>query len=303
MRITAQLIDAKTGNHVWAERYDRKFRDIFTVQDEVVAAIATTLEGRVAAAAAMLVRKRPTSSWTAYDFFLQGENSQTPTWRRKRFRFSRAAAIDPDFAHAHAWLAIALVGRYWFDADPRTLHEASLAAQRALELDSNDPTVHHANAMVMIWLRQYERAGMHFDRAIALNPVDAQIRADRANLLRYAGHPEEALAAIDAALQRSPFPPNWFWRVRGGILLELTRYREAVEAFDNMPQKDHFAWLQLAAAQAHLGHQSLAMQALTKARELRPSISVRELIAVIPHARREPLDPLLDGLRKVGLAE
>ena len=114
---------------------------------------------------------------------------------------------------------------------------------------------------------------------------------------------EEALAAIDAALQRSPFPPNWFWRVRGGILLELTRYREAVEAFDNMPQKDHFAWLQLAAAQAHLGHQSLAMQALTKARELRPSISVRELIAVIPHARREPLDPLLDGLRKVGLAE
>ena len=237
-------------------------------------------------------------------FSCKGENSPDANMEKEAVPlFSRAAAIDPDFAHAHAWLAIALVGRFWFDADPRTLHEASLAAQRALELDSNDPTVHHANAMVMIWLRQYERAGMHFDRAIALNPVDAQIRADRANLLRYAGHPEEALAAIDAALQRSPFPPNWFWRVRGGILLELTRYREAVEAFDNMPQKDHFAWLQLAAAQAHLGHQSLAMQALTKARELRPSISVRELIAVIPYARLEALDPLLDGLRKVGLAE
>ena len=73
-----------------------------------------------------------------------------------------------------------------------------------MELDSNDPTVHHANGMVMVWLREYERAGVHFDRAVALNPADAQIRADRANWLRYAGRPEEALASIDDALKRTP---------------------------------------------------------------------------------------------------
>ena len=168
--------------------------------------------------------------------------------------FPARQSIDPDFAQAHAWLAIALLGRYWFDTDPQTLQEASLAAQRAMELDSNDPTVHHANGMVMVWLRQHERAGIHFDRAVALNPADTQIRADRANWLRYSGHPEEALASIDDALRRTPFPPHWFWRIRGGILLELRRYGEAVEALDNMPQKNHIALLTLAAAHAQLGH-------------------------------------------------
>jgi TolB-like protein len=304
IRITAQLIDARTGSHVWAERYDRESHDIFAVQDEVVAAIATTLEGRMVAAAAVQARKRPTSSWTAYDFFLQGRELADASMEKEAVPlFSRAAAIDPEFAQAHAWLAIALLGRYWFDADPQTLHEASLEAQRALELDSNDSTVHHANGMVMLWLRRHERAGMHFDRAVALNPVDAQIRADRANWLRYAGRQEEALAAIGDVLRRSPFPPHWFWKLRGGILLKLMRYGEAVEALDQMPQKDHMAWLLLAAAHAHLGHSSFAEQALTKARELRPGISLRELIAVCPYAQPEAIDPLLDGLRKAGLAE
>ena len=235
------------------------------------------------AAAALQARKRPTSSWTAYDFFLQGRELADANMEKEAVPlFSRAAAIDPDFAHAHAWLAIALLGRYWFDADPRTLHEASLAAQRALELDSNDPTVHHANGMVMLWLRQHERAGIHFDRAVALNPADAQIRADRANWLRYAGRPEEALAAIDDALRRSPFPPHWFWRVRGGILLDLKRYGEAVEALDNMPQKNHFAWLLLAAAHAHLGHPPSRHRRWRGLANSTPGISLRELIAVLP---------------------
>ncbi|RWQ73250.1 MAG: adenylate/guanylate cyclase domain-containing protein [Mesorhizobium sp.] len=304
IRITAQLIDARTGNHVWAERYDRECHDIFAVQDEVVAAIVTTLEGRMVAAAALQARKRPTSNWTAYDFFLQGRELADANMEKEAVPlFSRATAIDPDFAHAHAWLAIALLARYWFDTDPRTLHEASLAAQRAMELDSNDPTVHHANGMVMVWLREYERAGVHFDRAVALNPADAQIRADRANWLRYAGRPEEALASIDDALKRTPFPPHWFWVIRAKILLELRRYGEVVAALDNMPKKDHPAWLTLAAAHDHLGHAALAANALAKARELRPSISSRELIAVNPYAHRDALKPLLDGLRNAGLPE
>ena len=214
IRVTAQLIDASTGNHVWAERYDRDTHDIFAVQDEVVAAIVATVEGRTVAAAALQVRKRPTSSWTAYDFFLQGRELDDANMEKEAAPlFMRAASIDPDFAQAHALLAIALLGRYWFDTNPQTLQEASRAAQRALELDSSDPTVHQAQGLVMVWLHQHERAGIHFDRALALNPVDPRIRADRANWLRYSGRPEEALASIDDALRRSPFPPHWFWRV------------------------------------------------------------------------------------------
>ncbi len=304
VRITAQLIDAKTGNHVWAERFDRQSSDIFAVQDEVVSVIVTTLEGRMTAAAAVLARKKPTTSWSAYDFLLQGlELSNANKEKEAVPLFARAVAIDPKFARAHALLAIGLLATYWFDAQTQTLNEAALAAQRALALDSNDSTIHHANAMVMLWLRQYERAGMHFDRAIALNPGDIQIRADRANWLRYTGRPEEALAAVDDALKRTPFPPLWFWQSRGAILLQLKRYREAIDSFHNVPEKDHLAYAQLAAAYSYLGDTANAARALANARELRPSLSLREVTTVVPHGEKQALDHLLDGLRKAGMPE
>ncbi|CAN7242004.1 adenylate/guanylate cyclase domain-containing protein [Mesorhizobium sp. LjNodule214] len=304
IRITAQLIDAKSGNHIWAERYDTESLDIFVVQDEVVAAVASTLEGRMVAAAAVQVRKRPTSSWTAYDFFLQGRELCDANHEREAIPlFSRAVAIDPSFVQAHAWLAIAHLGQYWFDANPGTLRDASIAGQRALELDSSDPTVHHANGIIALWSRQYERAGMHFDRAIALNPVDAQIRADRAHWLRFSGRQAEALVAIDEALGRSVFSPLWFWLIRGGILFDLRRYDEAVEALDHLPKKHHLVWLMLASAHAHLEHASLMEHALAAALEIKPDVSLHELIMLLPHADPGAIEPLLDGLRKAGLPE
>src|SRR5262249_49717052 len=155
-------------------------------------------EGRMVAAAAVHARKRPTSSWSAYDFFLKGrELSDASAVKEAVPYFAEAVKIDPDFALAHSWLAMALLGGYWFDANVDTPVRAQRAAQRALELDSNDPSVHYANAMVMLWLRQLERSAVHFDRAISLNPMDSQIRGDRANLVRYRGQPEDALAVID----------------------------------------------------------------------------------------------------------
>ena len=304
IRITAQLIDAKTGDHIWAERYDREVAGIFQVQDEVVATIVTALEGRMTAAAAQSTQRKPPASWSAYDCLLRGrELANAGKEKDAAPLFSRAVEIDPGFAQAHAWVAVGLLANYWFNADLPTLNEAAEAARRALALDGNDPTVHHANAMVMLWLRQFERAGAHFDRAIALNPSDVQIRADRANWLRYCGRPEEALAAIDDAFRRSPFPPYWFWRVRGNILLQLKRYGEAIDAFDNMPEKDHVAHTQLAAAYAYLGEAANAARALASAKELRPSLAIGELAAVLPHRETEALDHLLQGLRMAGLAE
>src|SRR5262249_15170867 len=105
IRITVKLIDASTGNHVWAERFDPETHHIFAVQDEVVSAIAATLEGRMVNAAVERLRKKPTSSWTAYDFFLQGRDIAGLTSDSAPF-FARAVSIDPDFAQAHALLAI-----------------------------------------------------------------------------------------------------------------------------------------------------------------------------------------------------
>jgi adenylate cyclase len=304
LRITAQLIDARTGSHIWAERYDRSATDIFAVQDEVVATIVATLEGRMTAAAAQLTGRKPTASWSAYDCLLRGRELANAGKEKDAVPlFSRAAAIDPNFAQAHAWLAIGLLATYWFSADAANLNEAAQCARRALTLDSGDPTVHHANAMVLLWLRQHDRAGMHFDRAISLNPSDIQIRADRANWLRYCGRPEQALAAIDDAFGRSPFPPHWFWRIRGGALLQLKRYGEAIDSLENMPDKDHTAYAQLAAAHAHLGDKRSAALALANAKKLRPTLTVSEVQAIVPHRDKTALNHYLDGLRNAGLAE
>ncbi|RUX09915.1 adenylate/guanylate cyclase domain-containing protein [Mesorhizobium sp. M8A.F.Ca.ET.059.01.1.1] len=304
IRITVQLIDAGTGSHIWAERFDRETHDIFAVQDEVVSAIVATLEGHMMSTAVAQLRKKPTSSWTAYDFFLQGrEVARRASDRAAAPFFDRAISIDPDFAQAHAMLAIAHLGSYWFDAQPSTLDEARLAAQRALELDGNDAIVQQANAMVALWLGQHERASMHFNRAVDLNPADAEIRADRAEAMRFAGQPEEALIEIDDALQRSKFPPHWFWWIRGGILIDLERYDEAIAALCNVPQKEYGAWLQLAAAHAQLGHLSEAARAVGMARELQPDLSLRDVAAMSPYADSEAGDPLFNGLRKAGLSE
>ena len=304
LRITAQLIDARTGNHIWAERYDRDATDIFAVQDELVATIVATLEGRMTAAAAQLTGRKPTASWSAYDCLLRGRELANLGKEKDAVPlFSRAAAIDPNFAQAHAWLAIALLATYWFDGNMATLNEAAQAVRRALTLDSGDPTVHHANAVVLLWLRQYNRAGMHFDRAISLNPVDTQIRADWAGWLRHTGRREEALSAIDEAIRRSPFPPYWFWRVRGGILLDMRRYGEAIDAFQNMPEKDHLSNAQLAAAYAYVGDSANAAAAMAQVRELSPRISVGMLRAILPIVEKHALEHLLDGVRQAGLAE
>jgi TolB-like protein len=116
VRVTAQLIDALTQSHLWAERYDRDIRDIFAVQDEVARAIAATLEGRILASGAEQVRRKPTKDWVAYDYFLQGRDADYRyDVTGSIASFERAVELDPEYVHAHAWLATHLCLRYILD--------------------------------------------------------------------------------------------------------------------------------------------------------------------------------------------
>jgi adenylate cyclase len=159
VRVTAQLIDATSGSHVWAERYDREARDIFSVQDDVVASIVTSLEGRMTTAGAASARRKATANWSAYDCLLQGREL-TNEYREPEAipYFRRAIAIDPDFALAHAWLAVALTISDLVMVEADGLTEASAASLRALALDEGDATAHYARALVERRLRAFGRA-------------------------------------------------------------------------------------------------------------------------------------------------
>jgi adenylate cyclase len=300
IRVTAQLIDAVTGNHLWAERYNRTIEDVFAVQDEVVQTIVSTLEGRLAATAAAQIRAKPTTSWVAYDYFLQGRELSS------RYKISeaddflaRAIDLDPFYAQAHAWRAQMLVARYWSDRDPQTLEKARLCAETALSLDNSDAWCHQAMGFVSLHSNKLALAGMHFERAMSLNPNDINVLGDYANWLSYMGRFDEALRYLDLATQRDPFPPSWIWETRGTVLLLARRYEEAITAFQKAPIENYFTHALLAATYAWAGQNENARHELALARALHPDLGS---FATLPYADEAHRKYILDGLRMAELA-
>jgi adenylate cyclase len=305
LRITAQLIDAASERHLWAERYDRDVQDVFVIQDEIARAVAATVEGRVAAGGTEQLRRKPPTDWVAYDYFLQGRELVNRYQMAEAETFlARAVDLDPAYVHAHAWRAIALTGRYLSDRLPETLNQALAAAERALTLDDTDAWSHQAMGYVSLRRGQLDLAGLHFDRALSLNPNDVNIVGDRANWLMYAGHLNEALQGLDAALQRDPYPPSWVWEVRGLILFHLRRYDEAITAFRRQTGGGP-AWTSalLAATYAQAGRLDEARQAATRSHAIDPSVTIAAFATSSVYADTTLRDQLLEGLRQAGLPE
>jgi adenylate cyclase len=301
IRVTAQLIDAATGNHLWAERYDRTIEDVFAVQDEVVQTIVSTLEGRLAASAAAQIRGKPTTSWVAYDYFLQGRELSTRYKIREADEFlARSIDLDPFYAQAHAWRASTLVAKYWYDGQQQTLEKAKLCAETALSLDNSDAWCHQAMGFVSLHSNKFDLAGMHFERAMSLNPNDVYVMADYANWLCHMGRLDEALRYLDLAIGRDPFPPSWIWEIRGTVLLFSKRYEEAITAFQKAPIENFFTHALLASAYAWAGQNENARHEVALARAGKPDLAV-SFFATAPYADEAHRKHIMDGLRIAGL--
>jgi TolB-like protein/Tfp pilus assembly protein PilF len=304
LRITAQLIDAASETHLWVERYDRDVGDVFALQDEIARTVAATVEGRVAAGGVEQLRRKPTASWAAYDYFLQGrDHVNRYQMAQAEPLLARAVELDPAYVHAHAWRAIALIGRYLFDRLPETLDQGFAAAERALSLDDNDASSHHAMAYACLRRRRLDLAGLHFDRAVSLNPNDINIVGDRANWLMYTGRLDEALSSLDAAMKRDPYPPSWVWEVRGLILFHQQRYDEAIVAFQRQGEGPSWTPALLAAAYAQAGRLDEARQEVANSLAIDPKASIGHFAAMAIYTDTALRDQLLDGLRKAGFPD
>jgi TolB-like protein len=304
LRIGARLTDVATLTQVWADRNDRGRQDVFAVQDEVSRIVVATVEGRVAASAAEGAGRRPPASWVAHDYPLRG---RALAYRYREIDaeacYARAAELDPAYAQAHAWRAVALGVKYLHDERPETLDAALASARRALTLDDNDAQSHRAMAYVALRRCEYDLAGHHHERARALNPNDSELVTQSANWLMHVGRLDEALAALDASLRLDPFPPTWYWDVRGYVLYHLRRYPEAILAFRSV-QADSF-WISgmLAAACAQAGRLDDARRELARYLAARPGVTLANVADKIIYADPRLRDHWLEGLRKAGLPE
>lgn len=215
VRINAQLIDATTEHHLWAERYDFVMDDVFKVQDEITSTVVSSL--KVILTEDELSREgiRYTSVTEAYDLYLRGRTYLTGTRRthlKARELFDKAIKLDPEFAAAYAEKSFTYFSSFIMpmSRDPRVINAALVAAKRAVELDNNLPLAHARLAWAYFATRQHGEAIASARRAVALGPNDAEANVQLGNILNWSGKPEEGKNHIERAMRLNPNYPYYY---------------------------------------------------------------------------------------------
>jgi adenylate cyclase len=311
VRITAQLIDAGNGGHLWAERFDRDLTDIFATQDEVVEKIVAALAVKLTRGEERMLRRRPTESLEAYETWLRARsllgrgdraaNLEARDWYR------RAIEIDPAFAAPHAGLALAMIADYvsGWGADPATaFDEAERWARRAVELGEQEPVSHMALANVLIWRRDLDGALKECARMLELDPNFAQGHGATGMALMYAGRPAEALACFATAMRLDPLYPSIMLHFLGQAHFSLGDYEAAAgtlrERIARSPSTDA-SRMMLAASYGHLGRLDDARAAWAELLKVNPEFSLAQRARVLPYKSPADFQRILDGLTKAGL--
>jgi TolB-like protein len=308
IRISAQLLETANGDHVWAERYDRPIADIFAVQDEVVQTIVSTIAGRLEEAEIKSAKRRRTDSLPAYECLLRGiEHGRgygPDDNRLARELFERAVELDPQFALAYAYLALALLMEHGYDdaSDPikTRAHDFALTGVR---LDPNENRCHQFLGQSYLYRREHDQALFHLERANILNPNDAHGITQLGLVLALSGRAEEGVSQIRRAMRLNPFHPPWYWADLSIALYTARRYEEALEACRRMAGFNRKPWVRarLAACYAWLGRMEEARIEVAEVLRQNPGFH----LSGVRLSYKNPADTahVFDGMRKAGLPD
>ena len=320
VRITAQLIDAATGNHIWAERYDRSIEDIFEVQDEVTYAIVATLPGQIEKAVAERTGRKRTESMTAYDCLLRGNRhfhrvTYDDLLEAKRL-YQQAIELDPQFALAYSRSAATdnlLTGMGFGTED--TYSETLATVQRALALDRDDNWSQLTLGWTLLRKLRFDESEEQFERALALNRNDANCMSWVAMGFVFLGRTEEAFDLISKAMRLNPLHPDSYHLVLGNAAYFTGRYEDALREFRLGGEYGvwHHANLAAAYGQTDRTEEAQAEMALfVEARRKQfvkrgtplPASDLELVTERIERLRRRvDQDRYLEGLRKAGLSD
>jgi TolB-like protein/cytochrome c-type biogenesis protein CcmH/NrfG len=312
VRITAQLNDAATGSHVWAERYDRGLADVFAVQDEITESIVAAIEPQLYAAENFRAQRKPPDSLDAWDLVMRALSHYWRVTRQDNVvaqaLLEKAIAIDPRYGQALGMLATS----YMFAAHmgwanlTEALSISERAALDAIRADSEDPWAHHALGGVHLLARRLEDSLAEFELALRLNPNFAQAQGYLGLTLAYCGRWEEAIDASQRALRLSPRDP--FSAVFCGIAAYAhflgCNYGEAMRlSREGLRQRNDFvgAHRVLTAAAGMAGEADVAETALQQLRRVQPNISLAWIASQLPIMREADREHYLEGFRRAGM--
>jgi len=321
VRISAQLVEAATGNHLWAERYDRDVRDIFAVQDEVARSVASTVSGRIEAAGRDRIDRLSPDALRAYDLVLRAR-ALTMRYNRSDNQQAlacaeRAMELDPTSAAAHthaAWCHFYNYMAFW-SVDPKaSLAKAHEIVQRAVALDEADSFAHTIMGSVHWFRRDFDLARAEYLEAIERNPNDFLARRFYGMFLAATGDAEASIEQIDLGKRLNPFDTKWVPWNKGIACFTARRYDEAITALKHVrnPINEVRAWL--AASYAQAGRLDEAKAALDEfMRVARSDMAVfpgRTLKdwepywhAMFEYQDQKDFDHLHEALRKAGMPD
>ncbi len=312
VRITAQLVDAATGGHLWAERYDRDLTDLFAVQDDVTRRIVDALKVTLSAAEKARLATSEACNVEAYDYFMRGreflygENKSRDKFEQAKDIFTKALELDHNYSQAYAGLGWAYIFDYfnrWSDDPDSSLRLARQNVDQAVEKDPNEPFARAMAGLAALLQKDFDRATSEVEIALSLNPNYAFAYNCLGSIHTYSGRPLEAIAVIERAMRLDPAWSQQYLHFLGTAYLLAGKYETAAALLRQrvflVPGTD-FTRAVLASALGHLGQVDEARRVWHELKEINPKYSFREHFSRQPF-RQEDVERIGEGLTKAGL--
>ncbi|MCK5724350.1 MAG: adenylate/guanylate cyclase domain-containing protein, partial [Gammaproteobacteria bacterium] len=317
VRITAQLIDALTGHHLWAEGYDRELKDILALQSEITKEIITALEVQLTKGEQARVFARGTDNveaWAlgakAWRFFAKTTKENNA---KARQLMERGIKLDPDYAllWTHIGGTHLLDARFgWTKSRAESFKRGVECTKKALTLDEESPIAHSMMANIYLFQRQYEKGIAEGERAISVDPNYADGYARLAQVMLYSGRFEEALTLIKKAMRLCPMPRVWFPAILGLAYNNLERYEEAIPVLKQLLERcrrgecpPNWAQTGLIVSYIGLGREEEARAEAKELLRVDPTYSLESYRKQSFYKDPARLEWILSALRKAGIPE
>jgi adenylate cyclase len=314
LRITAQLIDAATGGHLWAERFDRDMSDLFEVQDDVNSRIVEALKLTMSPAERARIAGGGTGNIDAYDCFLRGRDlfvigktQSREVFEQARDLLLRAIELDGNYAQAYAALGVAYVFNYqnrWTADSNGALQQAKQAVDRAIEKDPQELMARVAAAFIATFEADLERAKSEANIALTLNPNSAEAYSCLGNVYIFSGQPLEAIPMIELSMRLDPAYTHQHLHLLGVANLLAGKYETAASLLRQrilMVPRTDFSRVVLASALGHLGEIEEARRVWRTLMEINPQYTFKNHYARQPFANQDDVRRIADGLDRAGL--
>ena len=311
LRITAQLVDATTGKHIWGERYDRDLKDIFALQDDITKKIITAMQVKLTEGEQVRAAAKGTSNLDAYLKYLQANElihrTNTENMALAKQLAEEAIALDPNYAWAykvlgHTHLGDVLLGSS--KSPKNSLSKAIELVQRAIILDDTYAEAHGLLGFIYTMIRQHEKGVAETKRGVALNPNSADAYDFLGFALRFVGRPEEAIPMIQKSIRLNPFPPGSAIYNLGMAYLYTGKCEEAISECEKALQRETdnlLAHITATAAYSMCGREEEARETAAGVLRINPKFSTKYFAKILPYKNQTDTDRYIGALQKAGL--